>query len=96
MFDPGFLKWRYFLYFFPIHLIIIFFFSTPSTKVFSAFPQWLLVALLSYAITAIPFALALSSKWITEDGKREFAALILIGMVRGFAILDIGLFLELP
>ena len=96
MFDPGFLKWRYFLYFFPIHLIIIFFFSTPATKVFSAFPQWLLVALLSYAITAIPFALALSSKWITEDGKREFAALILIGMVRGFAILDIGLFLELP
>jgi two-component sensor histidine kinase len=96
MFDPGFLKWRYFGIFFPVHAIIVLFLSAPANKVSSDLPKWMLVVVLSYAITAIPFALAMNSKWITDDGRREFVALIFIGMVRGFAILDVGLLLDLP
>jgi two-component sensor histidine kinase len=96
MFEPGFLKWRYFGFFFPIHAIIILFLSAPVNEVSADFPKWMLVVVLSYAITAIPLALAMNSKWITDDGRREFVALIFIGMVRGFAILDVGLLLDLP
>ena len=96
MFDPGFLKWRYFAIFFPVHAIIILFLSAPANKVSEDFVKWLIVVILSYLITAIPFALALNSEWITIDGRRELIALIFIGMVRGFAILDVGLLLDLP
>ena len=96
MFESGFLKWRYFAIFFPIHAIIVLFLSAPANKVSTDLSKWLLVVVFSYVITAIPFALAMNSKWITQDGRREFIALILIGMVRGFAILDIGLLLDLP
>lgn len=96
MFDPGFLKWRYFTVFFPIHAMIVLFLSAPANKVSADFPKWILVVVLSYAITALPFALAMNSKWIKDNGRREFVALIFIGMVRGFAIIDVGLLLDLP
>ena len=96
MFEAGFLKWRYFAIFFPIHAIIVLFLSAPANKVSTNFSKWLLVVVGSYLITAIPFALAMNFKWITDDGRREFIALVFIGMVRGFAILDIGLLLDLP
>lgn len=96
MLEAGFLKWRYFAIFLPIHAIIVLFLSAPANKVSTNLSKWLLVVVGSYAITAIPFALAMNFKWITDDGRREFIALIFIGMVRGFAILDIGLLLDLP
>ena len=96
MFDVGFIKWRYFLYFFPIHCFIVLFLSTPAAKVFGYFPQWLLVTLLSYGITAIAFALAMKIKWVMSDGRHEILALIFIGVIRGFAILDFGILLDLP
>ena len=89
MFEAGFLKWRYFAIFFPIHAIIVLFLSAPANKVSTNFSKWLLVVVGSYLITAIPFALAMNFKWITDDGRREFIALVFIGMVRGFAVLDI-------
>ena len=96
MFAPGFLRWKYFFYFFPIHFIIVIFLSTPVDKVFSQLPKWLFVVIGSYTITAIPFALAMNLSFIAVSGKREFIALIVIGVVRGFALLDIGLLLDLP
>lgn len=96
MLEAGFLKWRYYAIFLPIHAIIVLFLSAPASKVSTNLSKWLLVVVGSYAITAIPFALAMNFKWITDDGRREFIALIFIGMVRGFAILDIGLLLDLP
>jgi hypothetical protein len=69
---------------------------SPVDEVFAEFGKWTVVMLLSYALMAIPFALAMRTPWITNDGRREFIALIVVGLVRGFAILDIGLLLDLP
>ncbi|NDF44002.1 MAG: hypothetical protein EB137_05440, partial [Actinobacteria bacterium] len=96
MLKAGFMKWRYFLYFFPIHFIIIMFLSTPIDKVFAEIPKWLLVVVSSYLIMAMVFALVMQFKPILSNAKREFLALIAIGAIRGFAILDIGLLLDLP
>lgn len=96
MLKAGFIKWRYFYYFFPIHFIIVIFLSTPVDQVFSELPKWLFVVISSYLITAMTFAVAINSNFIVTNGKREFVALIIIGAIRGFAILDIGLILDLP
>ena len=96
MFNAGFIKWRYFLYFFPIHFVIIIFLSTPVDKVFAEFPKWLLVVFVSYLITGMTFALVMNFASILSSGKREIIALIVIGAIRGFAILDFGLLLDLP
>jgi anti-sigma regulatory factor (Ser/Thr protein kinase) len=96
MFDPGFLKWRYFGLAFVVHAAVVYFMISPVEEVFSEFGKWTVVMFLSYGIMAIPFALAMRIPWITIDGRREFIALIIVGIVRGFAILDIGLLLDLP
>ena len=96
MFDPGFLRWRYFGLAFIVHAIVVYFMISPVDEVFAEFGKWTVVMLLSYALMAIPFALAMRTPWITNDGRREFIALIVVGLVRGFAILDIGLLLDLP
>jgi len=96
MLKAGFIKWRYFLYFFPIHFVIIIFLSTPIDKVFAELPKWLFVVVTSYLIMAMVFALVMQFNSISSNGKREFIALIAIGAIRGFAILDIGLLLDLP
>ncbi len=95
MFEVGFIKWKYFLYFFPIHCFIVLFLSTPAAKVFGYLPQWILVTLFSYVVTAAAFALAMKINWVMSDGRHEIFALILIGIVRGFAILDLGILLDL-
>jgi signal transduction histidine kinase len=96
MLKAGFIKWKYLLYFFPIHFVIIIFLSTPIDKVFAEFPKWLFVVVTSYLIMAMVFALVMQFNSISSNGKREFIALIAIGAIRGFAILDIGLLLNLP
>jgi len=96
MLKAGFIKWKYLLYFFPIHFVIIIFLSTPIDKVFAEFPKWLFVVITSYLIMAMVFALVMQFNSISSNGKREFIALIAIGAIRGFAILDIGLLLDLP
>ena len=94
MLKAGFIKWKYLLYFFPIHFVIIIFLSTPIDKVFAEFPKWLFVVVTSYMIMAMVFALVMQFNSISSNGKREFIALIAIGAISGFAILDIGLLLN--
>ena len=96
MLKAGFINWRYFLYFFPIHFVIIIFLSTPIDKVFAELPKWLFVVVTTYLIMAMVFALVMQFNSISSNGKLEFIALIAIGAIRGFAILDIGLLLDLP
>jgi len=96
MLKTGFIKWRYFLYFLPIHFVIIIFLSTPVDKVFAELPKWLFVVVTSYLIMAMAFALVMQFNFFISNGKREFIALIAIGAIRGFAILDVGLLLDLP
>ncbi len=96
MFDPGFLKWKYFFAALPIHLFVVFFLMSPVPEVVRQFPQWLAIATGSYLVMAIPFAIAIKLPWITISGKREFIFLIVLGVIRGFAVLDIGLILNVP
>jgi signal transduction histidine kinase len=96
MFEPGFLKWRYFKVLFLFHAVVLYFMTTPLSNVFSNLFQWTIVLLVSYAFMAIPFLIAMRIPWITADGRREFAALSIVGLVRGFGILDLGLLLDLP
>lgn len=96
MFEPGFLKWHYFRIVFIFHAVVLYFMTSPLSNVFSKFFQWTLVLLVSYASMAIPFAIAMKISWFVADGRREFLALIFVGLVRGFAILDTGLLLGLP
>ena len=96
MFDPGFLKWKYFFAALPIHLFVVFFLMSPFSEVVRQFPQWIAIALGSYIVMAIPFAIAINLTWITISGKREFIFLIILGAIRGFGVLDIGLILNIP
>lgn len=96
MFEPGFLKWRYFKVLFLFHAVVLYFMTTPLSNVFSNWFKWTIVLLVSYALMAIPFVIAMRIPWITADGRREFAALSVVGLVRGFGILDVGLLLDLP
>lgn len=96
MFDSGFLKWRYFKIVFLFHAVVLYFMTTPLSNVFSNFFKWTVVLIASYALMAIPFAIARKIPWVIADGRREFAALVVVGLVRGFGILDVGLLLDLP
>ena len=92
----GLFNWNYFLLLFPIQIIVVFATIAPQPLVPQQIPRWTLVTVVSYAVMAIPFGLAHYFSKKFSNIYQEFAAMSVVGLIRGFAILDLSLILNLP
>ena len=92
----GLFEWRYFFYLFPVHASVIVFSVAPQPFPIVDAWRWAIVILLSYAITGIAYAIARHFRASFKSTTHEIIAAVTVGVVRGFAILDISLLLGLP
>lgn len=92
----GLFDWRYYFWLIPLDVAVVLFLIAPSPLNFYEVTRWIILALISHAAMAIPFMVFKKLSWITESLKREICAMIFVGLVRGFAILDFGLLMDLP
>lgn len=92
----GLFNWRYYFWLIPLDVAVVLFLIARSPLNFNEVIRWIILALISHAAMAIPFVVFKKLSWITESIKREICAMIFVGLVRGFAILDFGLLMDLP
>lgn len=92
----GLFEWRYYFWLIPLDIAVVLILIAPKPLETSDLARWTVLALISHAIMAIPFGLLKGRWWVTESLNREIAALVIVGLVRGFAILDFGLLMNLP
>lgn len=93
---PGFFDWRYYFWLIPLDVIVVLFMIAPAPLDFEALISWSFLALVAHALMAVPFVIFRHIQWIMGKLKYEVGALVIVGIVRGFAILDIGLIMDLP
>jgi len=93
---PGLLDWRYYFWLIPLDIAVVLFLIAPPPLSINEAIRWSLLALIAHAIMAIPFALLQRQTWIIGNFNLEVGAIAMVGLVRGFAILDIGLLMDLP
>jgi len=93
---PGLLDWRYYFWLIPLDVVVVLFLIAPPPLTFSETLRWSVLALIAHAMMSIPFAILRNQNWIIGNFPREVGAIIIVGLVRGFAILDIGLLMNLP
>lgn len=92
----GLLNWRYYFWLIPLDVAVVLFLVAPPPLTLNEAIRWTVLALIAHAIMAIPFALLRGQAWIIGNFPREVGATVILGLVRGFAILDIGLLMDLP
>lgn len=92
----GLFDWRYYFWLIPLDVLVVLFLIAPRPLDFEALISWTFLALIAHALMAVPFAIFRSSEWIIGKLKYEVGAMVIVGIVRGFAILDIGLLMDLP
>jgi signal transduction histidine kinase len=93
---PGLFDWRYYFWLIPLDVLVVLFLIAPRPFDFEALISWGFLALIAHAFMAVPFAIFRSSEWVIGKLKYEVGAMVIVGIVRGFAILDIGLLMDLP
>ena len=92
----GLFEWRYYFWLIPLDIAVVLILIAPKPLETSDLARWTVLALISHAIMAIPFGMLKGRWWVTKSLNREIAALVIVGLVRGFAILDFGLLMDLP
>lgn len=92
----GLFKWNYYFWLIPLDVAVVLILIAPKPITFDEFIRWTILALIAHGVMAIPFALLKGKWWVSKSLKREIAALTIVGTVRGFAILDFGLLMNLP
>ena len=92
----GLFDWRYYFWLIPLDVIVVLFLIAPAPLDFEAVISWSFLALIAHALMAVPFAIFRRVDWIIGKLQYEIGAMVVVGIVRGFAILDIGLLMDLP
>jgi signal transduction histidine kinase len=92
----GLFEWRYYFWLIPLDIAVVVILIAPKPLETSDLARWTVLSLIAHAIMAIPFGLLKGRWWVTKSLNREIAALVIVGLVRGFAILDFGLLMNLP
>ena len=93
---PGLFNWRYFFWLIPVNVFTVLVLIAPPPLTFGEAISWTFLALISHALMAIPFAIFRRIDWIIGKLRYEIGAMAIVGAVRGFAILDVGLLMDLP
>lgn len=92
----GLFEWRYYFWLIPLDIAVVVILIAPKPLETSDLARWTVLSLIAHAIMAIPFGLLKGRWWVTKSLNREIAAMVIVGLVRGFAILDFGLLMNLP
>ena len=92
----GLFNWNYFFILIPVHYFVILFTVAPQPLTLRDAGRWFIVATVAYLITGIGFAVAHHFQDQMKSSRAELAAAALLGAVRGFAILDVALLMQLP
>lgn len=92
----GLFEWRYYFWLIPLDIAVVLILIAPKPLETGDLARWTILALIAHAIMAIPFGMLKGRWWVTKSLNREIAALVIVGLVRGFAILDFGLLMNLP
>jgi len=93
---PGLFHWRYFFWLIPVNIFTVLVLIAPPPLTFGEAISWTFLALISHALMAIPFEIFRRIDWIIGKLRYEIGAMAIVGAVRGFAILDVGLLMDLP
>jgi hypothetical protein len=93
---PGLFNWRYYFWLIPLDVAVVLFLIAPQPLSLGEAVSWTILALISHALMAVPFAIFRRLEWVIGTFRNEVGAMVVVGMVRGFAILDIGLLMDLP
>ena len=93
---PGLFHWRYFFWLIPVNIFTVLVLIAPPSLTFGEAISWIFLALISHALMAIPFEIFRRIDWIIGKLRYEIGAMAIVGAVRGFAILDVGLLMDLP
>ena len=93
---PGLFNWRYFFWLIPVNIFTVLLLVAPPPLTFSEAVSWTFLTFVSHALMAIPFAIFRKIDWIIGKLRYEIGAMAIVGAVRGFAILDVGLIMDLP
>ncbi len=93
---PGLFDWRYYFWLIPLDVAVVLFLIAPKPLSFGDGVSWTILALISHALMAVPFAIFRRSDWVIGKLRYEVGAMVVVGIVRGFAILDVGLLMDLP
>ena len=93
---PGLFHWRYFFWLIPVNIFTVLVLIAPPPLTFGEAISWIFLALISHALMAIPFEIFRRIDWIIGKLRYEIGAMAIVGAVRGFAILDVGLLMDLP
>ena len=93
---PGLFNWRYFFWLIPVNVFTVLVLIAPPPLTFGEAISWTFLALISHALMAIPFAIFRRIDWIIGKLRYEIGAMAIVGAIRGFAILDVGLLMDLP
>ena len=93
---PGLFHWRYFFWLIPVNVFTVLVLIAPPPLTFGEAISWTFLALISHALMAIPFEIFRRIDWIIGKLRYEIGAMAIVGAVRGFAILDVGLLMDLP
>ena len=93
---PGLFHWRYFFWLIPVNVFTVLVLIAPPPLTFRQAISWTFLALISHALMAIPFEIFRRIDWIIGKLRYEIGAMAIVGAVRGFAILDVGLLMDLP
>lgn len=93
---PGLFHWRYFFWLIPVNIFTVLVLIAPPPLTFRQAISWTFLALISHALMAIPFEIFRRIDWIIGKLRYEIGAMAIVGAVRGFAILDVGLLMDLP
>jgi hypothetical protein len=92
----GLFQWNYFFIIFPIHILVVLFTIAPLPLTIAEIWRWTAMALITYGITAVAFGVARYFQNSLKSTVQEVIAAVLVGVVRGFAILDVSLLMGLP
>jgi hypothetical protein len=92
----GLFQWNYFFIIFPIHILVVLFTIAPLPLTIAEIWRWIAMALITYGITAVAFGVARYFQNSLKSTVQEVIAAVLVGVVRGFAILDVSLLMGLP
>jgi signal transduction histidine kinase len=93
---PGLFNWRYFFWLIPVNVFTVLVLIAPPPLTFGEAISWTFLALISHALMAIPFAIFRRIDWVIGKLRYEIGAMAIVGAIRGFAILDVGLLMDLP
>lgn len=94
--NTGLIQWKYLIYIFPVHIIVVLLTVAKLPIPINKLLPWVIMSVSSYIVTALAFAFIKYFQQLLNTFAKELGAIIFIGVIRGFAILDLSLILGLP